>query len=133
MELTTQQVAKRLGYRSTKPIKNIVEEGLLTPVNQRAPGAKKFFMKFDSKDVASYIRLRRETGTALKKPAPAADPEERVSLLDALRAIRVEAQNRLADIDQLISKLNEERTLILQMFPEFEKGMGTVHNIAAGK
>lgn len=51
MIITAQQAAEKLGFRRTSPVRRLVREGKLTPVNSPKPGAKKFFMKFRVKDV----------------------------------------------------------------------------------
>ncbi len=50
MILTTQQVKDKLGVGSTT-LANMIAAGTITPINKRKPGAKKFFMKFNSRDI----------------------------------------------------------------------------------
>lgn len=50
MILTAQQVKEKLGIGDTR-LKNLQKDGILKPVNKPKEGAKKFFARFDSKDV----------------------------------------------------------------------------------
>lgn len=54
MELTAKQTREKLGIGSSR-LNTLVKEGKITPSNQRNPKAKKWFMKFNSKEVSRYL------------------------------------------------------------------------------
>lgn len=95
MLLTAQQVRERLGIGETS-LKNLVKSGTLKPVNERKPDAKKYFMKFGSKEVDEVRREMRANGKTIRPP------RERM-----LETVPESPSNRLerieAKLDQLLS------------------------------
>jgi hypothetical protein len=72
MLLTAVQTREKLGIKTNERLKRIVATGALRPVNAPKPGAEKFFMQFDSRDVNAYLRSRANG----HEPAPPALPLE---------------------------------------------------------
>jgi hypothetical protein len=66
MLLTSQQVKDQLHIGDTR-LRKLETEGVLIPVNKPKDGAKKFFRKYDSKDVTKVRVDMKASGTA---PAP---------------------------------------------------------------
>jgi hypothetical protein len=87
MELTTKQVAAKLGFPVHR-VRTLATSGELPPLNQPAPGKRKRFYFFDSRAVADYQRrqaLRAANGEpSLPLPAPDAAPAGVISRLDRL-------------------------------------------------
>lgn len=65
MILTAKQVADKLGYRTTGPVRLLVEKGLLKPVNTKI--GTRFFMRFDQKDISTYVALLKEQKKVIRE------------------------------------------------------------------
>lgn len=63
MKLTSVQVREKLGIGTVR-LKSLVANGKLKPINTHDPKKKKYFMKFDSRDVNAYIKTN---GTSTRK------------------------------------------------------------------
>lgn len=87
MILNAQQVKEKLKIGDTR-LRRLVESGKLTPVNVRKPGAKKFFMRFNSADVnaaAKELKLNGHAPRVVEKPTPT-EPTGILSRLSAIES-----------------------------------------------
>jgi hypothetical protein len=74
MVITAQQVREKLNIGDAR-LKTLVAEGKLRPKNRRKKGAKKFFMKFDSKAVSQAAKELGLNGHAPKRAARVRRPQ----------------------------------------------------------
>jgi hypothetical protein len=96
MQLTTQQVAEKLKIGSTQ-VKTLVKHGKLTPSNKKKPEATKFFMKFDSKDIAEYLKNNNTNGHRSRPIISASKDEDSKPTGIVTRLDRIESK-----IDKLL-------------------------------
>lgn len=84
MLLTTTQVAEKIG-KSTNQVTRLAKKGLLPTANQPKPGLTKFFMKFDSKAVAEYMKSEKiRPATVITAASDSGGPSGIVSRLDRM-------------------------------------------------
>lgn len=95
MNLTALQVRERLHIGEAR-LKKLVKEGVLTPINPKKEGAKKFFMKFREGDV---IRVKKEL--KIRKP-PVLVQTEAPSDTPLGSGIRTQLDRIEAKLDQII-------------------------------
>jgi hypothetical protein len=95
MNLTTQQVKEKL-HVGDRRLANLVEEGKIKPVNERKPGAKKFFARYNSVDVNKLFQEMKHNGTV---PAPRA--QKAVAELPVADGIRTTLARIEAKLDAL--------------------------------
>jgi hypothetical protein len=67
--INAQQVREKLRIGDAR-LRTLVEQGKLKPTNQRKPGAKKFFMRFDSRAVAAAAKELGLNGHAPRRERP---------------------------------------------------------------
>jgi len=92
MQLTSQQVKEILHIGDTK-LSHLVKDGTLKPVNAKRPDAKKFFAKFDSKQVNELKKGMKVSNGAVR------------SVQTSKKAITENPFTRLDRIEEKLDKL----------------------------
>lgn len=108
MIITKLQAQEIVGVGDTT-FRRLVEEGKLTPVNKPKDGAKKFFAKFDSAAVRTYVKSQKESTKhvldRIAEEVKAIPPEQVRRELDAMVTHRNTIPNTLVRLEKKLDAL----------------------------